>query len=119
MQLKRFRQVRVLAFLLLPTTLAAGLHSTPRRIEITASRFSYSPSEITVKKGEAVVLALTSADVAHGLVVKDLGVKTEVKKNQTEEVTFTPDKLGTFQGKCSHFCGKGHGSMILTINVVE
>lgn len=119
MQLKRFRQVWALALLLLPTTLAAAPQSTPRRIEITASRFSYSPSEITLKQGEAVVLALTSTDVTHGLVVKDLGVKTELKKNQTEEVTFTPDKAGTFQGKCSHFCGKGHGSMILTINVVE
>lgn len=119
MQRKELRQAWVLALLLLPLTLAAGPQSTPRRIEISASRFSYSPSEITLKKGETTILALTSTDVAHGLVVKDLGVKTEIKKNQAEEVTVTPDKVGTFQGKCSHFCGKGHGSMILTINVVE
>jgi cytochrome c oxidase subunit 2 len=94
--------------------------SAPRRIEITASRFSYSPSEITVKKGDPVELVLTSTDVTHGLVIKDLGVKTEIKKGKTAEtVEFTPMKVGTFQGKCSHFCGKGHGSMILTVNVVE
>lgn len=93
--------------------------AAPRRIDITVSRYSYSPNEITLKKGEPVVLVLTSTDVTHGLVVKDLGVKVELKKNQAEEVPITPDKVGTFQGKCSHFCGKGHGSMILSINVVN
>jgi len=93
--------------------------AAPRQIQITVSKFSYSPSEITLKKGEPVTLALTSTDVTHGLVLKDFGVKIELKKNQTEDATITPDKVGTFQGKCSHFCGKGHGSMVLTINVVE
>lgn len=98
---------------------ANGQTSTPRRIEITASRFSYSPSEITLKKGEPVVLVLTTSDVTHGLSIKDFGVKTEIKKGQPAELAFTPTKTGTFQGKCSHFCGKGHGSMILQVNVVE
>lgn len=91
----------------------------PRRIEIEAKRFTYSPSEITLKKGEPVALILDSTDVAHGLSIKDLGVKTEIKKGQAAELDFTPTQVGTFQGKCSHFCGKGHGSMILTVNVVE
>jgi cytochrome c oxidase subunit 2 len=98
---------------------AANQTSEPRRIEITASRFSYSPSEITLKKGEPVVLILTSTDVTHGLALKDLGVRTEIKKGKTTAAEITPMKVGTFQGKCSHFCGKGHGSMILTVNVVE
>jgi cytochrome c oxidase subunit II len=96
-----------------------GRSSTPRRIEITASRYSYSPNEITVKKDEPVILALTSTDVTHGLSIKEFGIKSDVKKGQTVEIPLTPTKTGTFQGKCSHFCGKGHGSMVLTISVVE
>jgi len=96
-----------------------GRSSAPRRIEITASRFSYSPSEITLKKGEPVILVLKSTDVTHGLSIKDLGVKSEIKKGQTVEIPVTPTTIGTFQGKCSHFCGKGHGSMTLVVNVVE
>jgi cytochrome c oxidase subunit 2 len=116
---KRFG-VLVSAILVSVAVLAAnGQTSAPRRIEITATRFSYSPSEITLKKGEPVVLVLTSTDVTHGLAIKDFGVKTEIKKGQPAELAFTPDKTGTFQGKCSHFCGKGHGSMILQVNVVE
>lgn len=119
MESKRKLLVSVVALLLLPAIVSPSPKSSARRIEITVSRFSYSPSEITLKKGETVVLVLTSTDVTHGLVVKDMGIKIELKKNQTEEVTITPDKVGTFQGKCSHFCGKGHGSMILAIDVVQ
>jgi len=90
-----------------------------QHIDITASRFSFEPHEITVKKGDPVTITVHSTDVTHGLVIKDLGVRTEVKKGQSEDVTITPDKAGTFQGKCAHFCGKGHGSMIFTVHVVE
>lgn len=90
-----------------------------KTITITASKFQFEPNEITVKKGEEVTLVIQSKDVTHGLAIKDLGVKTEVKKGQSTEVKFTPQAAGTFQGKCAHFCGKGHGSMIMTIHVVE
>jgi cytochrome c oxidase subunit II len=89
------------------------------RIDITAQRFSFTPNEITIKKGQEVTLVIRSADVSHGLVIEDLGVKTEVKKGQTAEVTFTAATAGTFGGKCAHFCGKGHGSMKLVVHVTE
>jgi cytochrome c oxidase subunit II len=43
----------------------------------------------------------------------------EVKKGHPVEIPLTPTEAGHFQGKCAHFCGKGHGSMRLTINVEE
>jgi cytochrome c oxidase subunit II len=92
---------------------------TPRTISITASRFMFEPSEITVKKGEEITLVIQSKDVSHGLVIEELGVRTEVKKGQSTEVKFTPESAGTFEGKCAHFCGKGHGSMTLIVHVVE
>jgi cytochrome c oxidase subunit II len=90
-----------------------------QHIDVTAGRFSFEPGEITVKKGDPVTLTLRSKDVTHGLVIEDLGVRTEVKKGQEEELTLTPEKTGTFQGQCAHFCGKGHGSMTFTVHVVE
>ncbi len=45
----------------------APAQSAPRRIEVTAKRFEFDPAEITVKKGEPVVIVLKSADVPHGL----------------------------------------------------
>jgi cytochrome c oxidase subunit II len=98
---------------------SAGHAESARSITISASRFQFEPNEITVKKGQEVTLVIQSTDVTHGLVIKDLGVKTEVKKGQSTEVKFTPANTGDFEGKCAHFCGKGHGSMKMTIHVVE
>jgi cytochrome c oxidase subunit 2 len=99
--------------------LNANAQAAPRRIEVTAKRFAFTPGELTLKKGEPVVLVLKSEDVAHGLRVKELGIDLKVPKGQTSEATITPDKTGDFVGKCSSFCGSGHGSMRLTIHVVE
>ena len=55
--------------------------NAPRRIEIVAKRFTYSPAEINLKKGEPVVLVLHSDDVTHGLKFDELNVQAEVGKN--------------------------------------
>ncbi|HXP08429.1 MAG TPA: cupredoxin domain-containing protein, partial [Acidobacteriaceae bacterium] len=55
-------------------TISSARAQAPRRIEVTASRFEFAPAEITVKKGEPVVIVLKSTDVAHGLSFEDLGV---------------------------------------------
>ena len=100
-----------------PNARAQG--AAPRRILITAKRFSYDPGEITLKKGQPVVLVVKSADVAHGLRFRDFNVNVKVKAGDTAEVQFTPDKTGDFVGQCSVFCGSGHGSMSLKLHVVE
>jgi cytochrome c oxidase subunit II len=108
-----------LAVLLCSFPTSNGQAASSKTINITASRFKFEPNEITVKKGEEVTLVINSTDVSHGLVVEDLGVRSEIKKGQPSEVKFTPTTAGTFGGKCAHFCGKGHGSMKFTVHVVE
>jgi len=91
----------------------------PRRIEVAAKRFSYTPGEITLKKGEPVVLVFHSEDVTHGIKFKELNLQTEIGKGASSELSFTPTTAGDFVGHCSHFCGSGHGSMTLTLHVTE
>ena len=91
----------------------------PRRIEVSVKKFAYAPSEITLKKGEPVVLVLTSEDVSHGLKFKELGLDAKFSKGKPGELAITPDKVGDFVGHCSVFCGSGHGSMTLTLHVTE
>lgn len=98
---------------------ATAADDEPRRIEITAKRFSFEPAEITVKKGEAVDLVFHSEDVTHGIKFKELELGTEISKGDESELKFTPDKTGDFVGHCSRFCGVGHGSMTLTLHVTE
>jgi cytochrome c oxidase subunit 2 len=92
---------------------------TPRRIEVAVKRFAYTPAEITLKKGEPVVLVFHSEDVTHGIKFKELNLQTEIRKDAASELPFTPVQTGDFVGHCSHFCGSGHGSMTLTLHVTE
>jgi cytochrome c oxidase subunit 2 len=91
----------------------------PRRIEVSVKKFAYTPAEITVKKGEPVVLVLTTEDVTHGLKFKDLNLNAKFEKGRPSELAFAPDEVGDFVGHCSVFCGSGHGSMTLTLHVTE
>ncbi len=103
--------------------LYAALPASPptktRHIQVVAHRFSFEPSEITVKKGEPVTITFQSKDVTHGLVIEDLGVRREIKKGRPQDLTLVPETSGTFEGRCAHFCGKGHASMVFTVHVVE
>ena len=91
--------------------------NAPQRIEITAQRFNFTPGEITVKKGQSVILVLKSLDVDHGLRIREFGVNALVKAGKTVEVKFTPNKIGDFIGHCSNFCGPGHGLMEIKLHV--
>ena len=97
----------------------AHANESEQRIEIVAKRFEYAPQEITVKMGSPVTISLSAKDVDHGLKFSDPDVEMVVKKGDTKEVTFTPDKVGDFVGQCSSFCGAGHGTMKLTVHVTE
>jgi cytochrome c oxidase subunit 2 len=112
----------VVGFLIMGSLALSGFSpapDAPQRIEVSVKKFGYTPAEITVKKGEPVVLVLTTEDVSHGLKFKELNLNTKIEKGKPAELTFTPDKVGDFVGHCSVFCGSGHGSMTLTLHVTE
>jgi cytochrome c oxidase subunit II len=90
-----------------------------KRVEIVAKRFSYEPSEITLKRGQPVELVLNSTDTTHGFAIRELGINLVAKEGAHNEVTFTPSKTGEFSGKCNVFCGTGHSSMRMTVRVVD
>jgi len=114
---------RFVAGVVLALTIAASRPApaadAPKKIEVTAKRFSYTPSEITLKVGEPIVIVLKSEDVTHGVKFKELNLQTEIGKGTTAQLSFTPTKAGDFVGHCSRFCGAGHGSMSLTLHVTE
>lgn len=89
-----------------------------RVVQITAKRFEFVPSTVTLKKGEKVRLHLTSEDVVHGFFSKPLGLDEVIAPGKATDVTITPQTAGTFTTICDHFCGSGHGNMHMTF-VVE
>jgi cytochrome c oxidase subunit 2 len=91
----------------------------PMVIKITAKKFEFSPSEITLKKGVPVVLELVSLDRTHGFNCPDLGVRADVAPGKPTRVNLTPGKAGSFVFNCDIFCGDGHEDMTGTIVVKE
>ncbi len=88
-------------------------------IQITAKRFVYSPNDITVKKGQPVVLEFTSLDRLHGFSCPDLGIRSDIPPGKVTRLRFVPQKVGTFPFHCDNFCGSGHEGMTGTITVKE
>jgi cytochrome c oxidase subunit II len=88
-------------------------------IHLTAKKFEYSPNQITVKKGQPVLIEIVSLDRKHGFTIPDLKVRSDVKPAAENVVRFTPDRAGTFNFHCDLFCGSGHEGMAGTLVVVE
>lgn len=68
---------------------------------------------LVVDKGDTVVLKLTSADVIHGLSLKDFGIFIEdgIRPGKVKLVTFKADKAGVFTFSCNIICGDHHQNM--------
>lgn len=83
----------------------------PRIIHLTARRFTYEPAEITLKAGEAVLIAIRSLDFIHGMNLPDLGLRLDLMPGRVTSLPLLPQKLGVIEFVCDNFCGDGHEEM--------
>jgi cytochrome c oxidase subunit 2 len=90
-------------------------------VEVTAERFSFTPSEIRVKTGTQVEIRLRSDDTAHGfrLVGTDIDVELPKRGRGIATVTFRPPSAGRYSFECSRLCGAGHSFMRGVIIVTD
>ena len=79
-----------------------------RTIEVQVKRFGYEPGILTVRRGETVVIKLTSADVTHGFYLFDYGIQASVDPGEIRVIGFVADKPGRFSFRCSVTCGWMH-----------
>ena len=86
-------------------------------IEIKAKKYEFSPTQLTLKKGETVTLHLTSEDRVHGFFQRALNIDSDIAPGKVTEVTVTPTEAGSYTVICDHYCGLGHGNMNMTIKV--
>jgi cytochrome c oxidase subunit 2 len=123
----RKKRVLIAGALLISATIisALALHvranalPTEREIHITAKKFEFTPDTITVKRGESIVLVISSQDRKHGFNLRAFGIRTDVNPGGTARIRFTPNKTGKFTFSCDVFCGEGHEDMTGTIIVTE
>lgn len=69
---------------------------------VNGKNFSFSPSTIRVKKGDMVTINFKNTGGFHDFTIDEFDVKTaQIQDGQSETVTFTADKSGTFNFYCS------------------
>lgn len=68
---------------------------------------------------EKVRFELTSPDVIHSFWVPDFLFKMDVIPGKTNAFELTPDKIGTYVGRCAELCGVEHSQMLFSVKVVE
>lgn len=61
---------------------------------------------------------LASADVIHSFWIPAFYFKLDVIPGRTNSFDVTPEKLGTYSGKCAELCGTYHAAMLFTVHVV-
>ncbi|HVZ72110.1 MAG TPA: cytochrome c oxidase subunit II [Polyangia bacterium] len=68
-------------------------------------------NELHIPVGQAVDVALESADVIHSFWVPRLHGKVDLVPGRTNYVRLQASRPGTFQGACAEFCGLQHAKM--------
>lgn len=77
------------------------------------------PAELVLPVGEKIRFELTSPDVIHSFWVPAFLFKMDVIPGKTNVFELTPDKVGTYAGKCAELCGVEHARMLFNVRVVE
>jgi cytochrome c oxidase subunit II len=73
--------------------------------------------ELPVNK--SVDIKLRSADVNHSFWVPAFLFKMDVIAGKVNHFSFTPDREGTFVGRCAELCGTYHSRMLFNVKVVS
>ncbi|HEX8957982.1 MAG TPA: cupredoxin domain-containing protein [Burkholderiaceae bacterium] len=80
-------------------------------VKLEARKFVYTPDRIVLKKGQPVVLEITSLDFTHGFKIPDWNIRADLLPGQVTKVHLKPDTAGEFDFLCDNFCGDGHEGM--------
>jgi cytochrome c oxidase subunit 2 len=72
-------------------------------------------------EGKSVSIDLYSPDVIHSFWVPNFLFKMDVipGREKYNHFTFTPNRAGTYDGRCAELCGVYHSRMLFTVKVVS
>lgn len=107
---------RVLLLVLILGVLFVPIPNThePRThdVMVDASQFEFSPSRLTVNRGDTVQVTLAASDVVHGFFLDGYEIDFRVEPGTTQQFTFLADRSGKFRYRCSVACGTLHPFMM-------
>ena len=87
----------------------------PRLGIVTANELHIPVSDPT--QPTPTFLKLLSADTDHSFWIPQLGGKTDLIPNRTNEMWMDPRRTGVYLGQCAQYCGTQHAKMLLRVTV--
>ncbi|MEU1800497.1 cytochrome c oxidase subunit II [Streptomyces sp. NPDC019937] len=97
---------------------AEGVYDTGTPGERNPQNGNPGPT-LWLPKGESVEFILTSRDVIHSFWVVPFLMKMDVIPGHANRFEVTPNREGTFKGKCAELCGVDHSRMLFNVKVVS
>lgn len=105
------RRNRYMFFYMVIILLAGSgtLHAAETKtFQITALKYEFIPTTITVNQGDKVVLQVTASDTEHGIGISEMNIDQVLPQGKIVTIEFMAEKKGEFTIKCTKFCGLGH-----------
>jgi cytochrome c oxidase subunit 2 len=78
-----------------------------------------NPANLYLPVGETVRFQESSPDVNHSFWIPAFYEKLDVIPGRLNSFDVTPNKIGTFNGKCAELCGTYHSRMLFTVHIVS
>jgi len=106
----------------------ASTGKNPLVVDVTGQQwiwsFSYpgthvQSNELYLPENREVIFDITSKDVTHGFWISQMGIQVDANVGTITEIHTTPNKLGTFDIRCTQFCGLNHAFMVTQGHVVS
>jgi plastocyanin len=113
----------VVLALALAATAVAVVAAAPSRgapsVAVKASKRGFEPSQVKVRRGEAVTFVLSSADDEHCFAVDALRIEKRIVPGRTTTFEVITDKVGVFPFYCCLEAGEAAGVERGQLSVTE
>jgi cytochrome c oxidase subunit 2 len=99
----------------------ASTGKNPLVVDVTGQQWVWSfaypgthvqSNELYLPENREVIFDVTSKDVTHGFWIAQMGVQVDANVGTVTQIHTTPTKLGTFDIRCTQFCGLNHAFMV-------
>lgn len=89
------------------------LGDAPGRWSLADKKFEFGEgkNEIRVKRGEEILLQITSADVTHGFNFPYYNISEEIRAGKIKTIKINTTEVGELNFSCNIECGLGHLQM--------
>jgi len=105
-----------------------GNGKNPMTVNVTGQQWAWSftypgthvaSNELYLPVNDKITFNVTSKDVVHGFWIVQMGVKVNANPGVSTSVSVTPNKIGTYDIRCTEICGLYHAYMVTRVHVLS